>query len=224
MVQRRAEDVFASQWHRVSACTGLLGRPETGRPEAGLGVSFSWLSLAAEMAGLVNGGWRPVPDPARTVWAGLPRIATRTISADAGSVRAARDFTMATVRRWGVAERSHDIAIVVSELLTNALQHARPRRIQLGLLQMGSCVLCAVADPGRSAPVPRAPGSLAECGRGLQMVGALSDRWGYSTPNETGKVVWAMFDPPLTGLRFGHAFRPGHHRFRRIASLGAGDT
>jgi anti-sigma regulatory factor (Ser/Thr protein kinase) len=237
MIQRRAEEVFSSQWHHAGACTGFPGRNETGRAAvadraavagrptrlAG-GIGFGWLSLAAEMAGLVNGGRRPSSDPARPMWAGPPRIATRTIGADPGSVRAARDFTITTVRRWGAAERSHDIAIVVSELLTNALLHARPRRIQLGLLQHGPCVLCAVADPGRSVPVPRTPGTLAECGRGLQMVGALSDRWGYTTPSDTGKVVWAVFDPPLTGLigRFGHARRPGRHRFRRHTRIGAG--
>ena len=100
-----------------------------------------------------------------------------------------------------MAERSPDIAIVVSELMTNALQHAlpgsgdtRPRRpIRLGLLQPGPCVLCAVADPGKTAPAPRAPGSLDETGRGLHLICALSDQWGYTTPSQTGKVVWAMF-------------------------------
>jgi hypothetical protein len=33
------------------------------------------------------------------------------------------------------------------------------------------------------------------------MIRALSDRWGYTTPNDAGKVVWAMFDP----LRCGRA-------------------
>lgn len=198
MIQRRAEEVFPSQRHRAGAYTAFPGRDEAGRAAmAGRppSPSFGWLLLAAEMAGLVNRGWRP-PDHARAGWAALPRIATRTISAQAGSVRVARDFTLATVRRWDAAECGHDIAVVVSELLTNALQHVRPRRIPFGLLQHGSYVLCAVADPGQAVPVPRTPGSLAECGRGLQMVGALSDRWGYSTPSDTGKVVWAMFDPP----------------------------
>jgi anti-sigma regulatory factor (Ser/Thr protein kinase) len=156
--------------------------------------------LAAEMAGVAGGSRRPSPGPASTGWAGRPRIATRTLGADAGSVRAARDFTIATVRRWGTAERSQDIAIVVSELLTNALRHARPgsgdvpsrRPIRLGLLQPGPCLLCAVADPSAAAPVPQARGSLAETGRGLHIVGALSDQWGYR-PSDPGKVVWAMF-------------------------------
>jgi anti-sigma regulatory factor (Ser/Thr protein kinase) len=101
----------------------------------------------------------------------------------------------------GTAHSSQDIAIVVSEMVTNALRHALPgpgdtgprRPVRLGLLQQGPWVLCAVADPGDAVPVPRTPGSLAEAGRGLQMICAFSDLWGYTTPSEAGKVVWAMF-------------------------------
>jgi anti-sigma regulatory factor (Ser/Thr protein kinase) len=161
---------------------------------------------AAEMAGLAGGGWPPSPDPAATGRTCRPPIATLTLDADAGSVRAARDFTVAILRRWGMAERSPDIAIVVSELMTNALRYAlpasgdtRPRRpIRLGLLQPGPCVLCAVADPGKAAPALRTPGSLAETGRGLHIICALSDQWGCTTPNDAGKVVWALFRPRLT--------------------------
>jgi hypothetical protein len=49
-----------------------------------------------------------------------------------------------------------------------------------------------------AVPAPRTPGSLAETGRGLHIVGALSDRWGYTTPTGTGKVVWALFYSGLT--------------------------
>jgi hypothetical protein len=97
---------------------------------------------------------------------------------------------------------------VVSELLTNAVRHARPvsgrtwprRPIRLGLLQLTSGLLCAVADPSRAVPVPRVPGEFGETGRGLHIVGVLSDQWGYTTWG-AGKVVWAMFaaphNPPL---------------------------
>lgn len=167
-------------------------------------ASCRWLMEAAERAGLASSNvWSP-PDPA----AGrgrLPRIATHTLGTSAGSVRAARDFTLATLRQWNMAERTDDVAIVVSELLTNAMRHAPPapgsnvwpgRPIRLGLLQPGPCVLCAVTDPGRAVPVPQAPGSLAEAGRGLHIIGALSDRWGC-TLNDTGKVVWAAFTSRL---------------------------
>lgn len=165
-----------------------------------------WLTPAAEMAGLASGNWPRSPDPAPMGWACLPRIATCTPGVHAGSVRAARDFTIAVLQRWGVTERSDDITIVVSELVTNALQHALPRSrgprrrwpVRLGLLQPGPCVLCAVADPGQAAPAPAALGSGAETGRGLHIICALSDNWGYTTPGIMGKVVWALFSTQLT--------------------------
>jgi anti-sigma regulatory factor (Ser/Thr protein kinase) len=205
MIQEYAGDAFSGQWQHAGARTFSSRRDETDRTGW---PGSRWLMLAAEMAGLGSVSWRPSPDPVPAGRARLPRIAMRTLGADAGSVRAARDFTIATLHRWGTAERSQDIAIVVSELLTNALRHALPgsgdtwprRPIGLGLLQPGPGVLCAVADPSKAAPAPQTPGALAETGRGLHIICALSDQWGYA-PNDTGKVVWAMFYPRLTVCR-----------------------
>ena len=191
------------------------------RPRLAGSTGCCWLTPAAEMAGLAIGSWRPSPDRAPAGWACSPRIATRAFGLDPGSVRAARDFTVSTLLRWGMAERSQDIAIVVSELLTNALRHAlpgpggsRPRQpIRLGLLQPESCELCAVADPSKAAPAPRTPRSLAETGRGLHIVCALSDQWGCTTPSETGKVVWALFRPrPDAAVPGPVPEQAGHHR------------
>jgi hypothetical protein len=185
---------------RLFPCRTEIDRAVTAAHPAG-STGCRWLMPAAEMAGLAGGSWRPSPEPAAVGWACPPRMATRALGAQAGSVRAARDFTVATLRRWGTAHSSQDIAIVVSEMVTNALRHAlpgpggaRPRRpVRLGLLHQGPWVLCAVADPSEAVPVPRTLGSLAEAGRGLQMICAFSDLWGYTTPGEAGKVVWAMF-------------------------------
>ena len=168
------------------------------------GAGCPWLMVAAERAGLARSNIRQSPDPVLGP-SHLPRIATRTPGTGAGSVRAAREYVIATLQLWGVAERREDIAIVISELLTNALchavpppGHARPQRpVRIGLLQPGPCVLCAVTDPSKAAPVPQGLSPLAETGRGLRIVCALSDRWGYATSG-TGKVVWAMFTAPLT--------------------------
>jgi hypothetical protein len=154
-----------------------------------------------ETAALVSGNWPLTPAPAPWQWTCFPRVAIRTPGADAQAVPAARDFATATVQRWGVAERSSDIAAVVSELLANALTHALPgpgparphRVIQFGLAQPGPWVLCAVADPSRTPPVLKNPGALTETGRGLHLVGAFSDNWGYTALGDLGKVVWAIF-------------------------------
>ena len=192
---------------RLFPCRTEIDRAVMASQPAG-STGCDWLLPAAEMAGLAGGRWRSPPEPAAVGWACPPRIATRALEAEARSVRAARYFTVATLRRWGTAHSSQDIAIVVSEMVTNALRHAlpgpggtRPRRpVRLGLLQQGPWVLCAVADPGKATPVPRTPGALAEDGRGLRMVYALSDRWGYTAPSDEGKIVWAMFAARPTPL------------------------
>jgi len=175
----------------------------------GQGVGCRWLLAAAERAGLASGSARPPAGPVSDSRGRLPHIATCAPGTGTGSVRVAREFTLATLYRWGLAGRSEDIAIVVSELLTNALRHALPadgdpqprRAIRLGMIHHEPSVLCAVADPGRTPPVLRAPGTLAETGRGLQIIGALSDRWGYTPLSDTGKVVWATFTAPLAPAR-----------------------
>jgi Histidine kinase-like ATPase domain len=173
----------------------------TGRLTGTTGCN--WLTPVIEMAALTSGNWPLCPDSAAVRWACFPETAARTPGVDASRVHAARDFTISTLRRWGVAGRCEDIAIVVSELLTNALRHASPRAggartgwpIRLDLFQPGQCVVCAVADPSKTAPVPERPGYFSETGRGLQVVAALSDQWGYTTPSDMGKVLWAMFSP-----------------------------
>jgi len=170
------------------------------------GAGYCWLAPVAEMAAVAGENWPPPPEPGPLAGTSRPKVATCTPGTDPGSVRAARDFTIATLHWWGATDRRDDIAIVVSELLTNALQHAlpgpgvpRPRcPLRLGLLQQGPFVLCAVADPSQQPPVPKEPSYLDETGRGLHLISALADTWGYTTPSDTGKVVWAMFGQART--------------------------
>ena len=168
------------------------------------GTDCCWLAPALQMAAAASGNWPLLPEPGPLGWTCFPRVAIRSPAAKPRPARAARDFAVATVQRWGAGERADDIAIVVSELVTSVLRYALPipgdtrlrRTIRLGLLQPGPCLLCAVADMGTAAPVPRRPGSLAETGRGLHIICTLSDKWGYATPpGGTGKVIWALFAP-----------------------------
>jgi hypothetical protein len=174
-----------------------------GRPGGDVSAGCQWLIAAAEMAGVAPCDWFPPPGADALDWARSP-ITVQTLNMDAEAVRAGREFSIAALRRWGVTQRCEDVILVVSELLTNALRHAVPGLsrvrpswpVQLGLLHSGPCVLCAVADPSSSIPVPKKPGRLAETGRGLHVVTSLSDKWGYATyttPGDTGKVVWATF-------------------------------
>jgi anti-sigma regulatory factor (Ser/Thr protein kinase) len=203
MIQDRAGEARSSaggtQVHGPAlACPSTID--PTAISDGAGGAGDRWLMLAAEMAGLAGSIAQPSSNPASRSWARQPRIAVCIPGVSAGSVRTARNFTIATLHRWGAAAGGHDIATVVSELLTNALRHAlagsgesRGRwSIRLGLLQLRPRLLCAVADPSTAAPVLRQPSAIGETGRGLHIVCALSDRWGYTT-SDAGKVVWAAF-------------------------------
>jgi hypothetical protein len=54
-----------------------------------------------------------------------------------------------------------------------------------------------VADPSPRLPEPKEPDYLAESGRGLHVIDALSDRWGSTVPTDADKVVWALFSVRL---------------------------
>jgi histidine kinase-like protein len=162
---------------------------------------WPWLALAAEMAAAKAGPDQPGPAGiGRPAADGLPRVAVRTAGRDLASVAVIRGFTRSTLQRWDATRRSDDITLVVSELLTNALRHTLPRPgrpVRVGLLQPvpGAGVLCAVADPSLVVPKLPPPSADGESGRGLRVVGELSDQWGCTTPDRAGKVVWAMFAP-----------------------------
>ncbi len=180
-------------------------------------MGWDWLAPAAEMAAAemaaAASSSRPSPFAAPVALEPMrfPRVATRTPGLDAGSVRAARNFTRATLQRWGVTDCCDDIAVVMSELLTNALHHALPRGgtaqyrwpIRLGLLHPGPSLLCAVADPSDRVPVVKEPDFLAESGRGLHVVASLSNGWGWTAPGPAGKVVWARFSADTPEARSG---------------------
>ncbi len=86
----------------------------------------------------------------------------------------------------------------MGEFVANAISHAArnvaPHAQQLGLrlLRRTGEVMCAVLDPSDNAPVLKDPTRTDEAGRGLQMVDALSDVWGWSPVTGRGKAVWAI--------------------------------
>jgi anti-sigma regulatory factor (Ser/Thr protein kinase) len=118
------------------------------------------------------------------------------------SARTARRLTRNTLREWGLGALVEDAEIIVGEFVANAISHAvasssgyRRRGVEqvgLRLLRRTGEVICAVLDPSDAAPVLRIPAAGAEAGRGLQMVDALSDVWGWSPMAGRGKAVWAI--------------------------------
>jgi len=86
-----------------------------------------------------------------------------------------------------------DVAVVVSELVTNAVLHSRSGRngtVRLSVMDANGVVRIAVADEGNafSAPYVRDE-PCAESGRGLRIVSTLAKQWGARSL-AAGRLVW----------------------------------
>jgi len=137
-------------------------------------------------------------------WWDSPTAVGCPLSRGPQSARAARRLTRSTLRDWGLAFLTEDAEAIVGEFVANAVTHAAavaavptqrrqsPDGLGLRLLRRNGEVICAVLDPSDSAPVLKAPATVEESGRGLQMVDALSDVWGWSPVAGRGKAVWAV--------------------------------
>ena len=107
----------------------------------------------------------------------------------AESVPAARHFVLNVLHAWGLEALDADAAIVASELATNAVRHAdSPFRATLDRQLDG--VRIGVEDAGHDSLARRSPDAWDLGGRGVDIVEALSQRWG-STELPSGKLVWA---------------------------------
>ncbi|MFF7240591.1 ATP-binding protein [Streptomyces collinus] len=96
---------------------------------------------------------------------------------------------------WGVAETVRDdAALVLSELVTNALVHAAGEHVVCRVRSTADRVRLEIEDQnrGRALPFPRKPGPDDQNGRGLFLVAALSDDWGVTlAPGRPARIVWA---------------------------------
>jgi histidine kinase-like protein len=119
------------------------------------------------------------------------------------SARAARTFTVATLRKWHLGALIEDAVVIASELASNAIQHGTPAamgdatgevesgRVELSWCLQASRLICVVTDQTGTPPALAAGGPEAESGHGLQIVGALAVAWGWTILGTGEKAVWA---------------------------------
>lgn len=114
------------------------------------------------------------------------------------------DMSAASVARARVAEtvgsdpRAEDIGLVVSELVTNAVEHGEPPvmlSVDSGNDSRHPVIRVTVTDEGGGEPRIRDAAGHATGGRGLALVEMLASRWQW---RRDGKrlTVWAEFDGP----------------------------
>lgn len=88
-------------------------------------------------------------------------------------------------------EAASTVALVVSELATNAVLHARTP-FEVRVLVRDEFVRIEVHDQTGRPPTRRYFSDEATSGRGLRLVAALCDRWGVEQDRDGGgKTVWA---------------------------------
>jgi hypothetical protein len=126
-----------------------------------------------------------------------PLVTTQDLPPEFESPGIARNVTKATLVRWCIGELYEDAAVVVSELVTNALRYGLvsdvQRVLRLVLVRYESQFVCMVTDPADTAPKLQEPDYIAETGRGLHIIAAMTRAWGWTPLLGGGKAVWAAF-------------------------------
>jgi anti-sigma regulatory factor (Ser/Thr protein kinase) len=124
----------------------------------------------------------------------IQRRLRMTLPAADNSVRLARQATRAVLTAWQLGYVEENALLIVSELATNAVRHARGTDlIALDLLAARTSLRIEVLDTDRSWPQPRVPDGFDESGFGFVLVDALAGEWGVRE-TEGGKAVWAELD------------------------------
>lgn len=126
-----------------------------------------------------------------------------TVVALPTAVGCARAFATAMLRWWGASHILDDALLVMSELVTNAVQAtslaSEPKWIDVKaehiigvqLQIIGESVYVEIWDNSLDTPVMKDPTTDSEGGRGLRLVDGLAKSWGTYRPPAGGKIVWA---------------------------------
>jgi hypothetical protein len=170
-------------WHR---------RAGAGGPEVAV-----LLTLAHERSPLVRTcvGDLPVSDTAAAAVAragairgGLSRMSL-ALRPDAEAPGQARDLVACACAAWGIEQVSREARLIVSELVTNAVEHAGAG-IEVELVNREPYLHIRVRDASPVLPTTRELPAEGLKGRGLYLVDVYSGGWG-AIGDDRGKVVWA---------------------------------
>lgn len=127
------------------------------------------------------------------------RSATRTLSRDPANVPVARKAARLALEDWGHGDQAELIALVTSELVTNAVRYG-DGQVCLRVSVTADQLLVEVHDDGTGRPIRRSAGSADESGRGLGLLEDLAVLHGAElgvTADGPGAGKTAWFAVPL---------------------------
>ncbi len=126
---------------------------------------------------------------------GLSEARSR-LAAEVQSARSARHFVESTLAEWDTSEPTEVVKLLVSELVTNAVLHARSEAEVVVQLRPSS-IRVEVLDRSPDLPVVRQVEPEATSGRGMALVSTYASAWGTRRLPQ-GKAVW--FEVPRSAV------------------------
>ncbi|WEH40903.1 ATP-binding protein [Streptomyces sp. NBC_01218] len=134
----------------------------------------------------------------------VPTSSSMAVPHGPAGVRQARHHMRAQLRDNGVSDAVVDDAVLIlSELLSNACRHGRPlgQHVDVGdgdvraawrVDRRGGLTVEVTDGGGPTRPVPSTPSVTARGGRGLNIISALSEKWGVRDDAPGEVTVWAL--------------------------------
>lgn len=134
----------------------------------------------------------PVPDGLEAAF--FDRLATPAVDevrlpSRPESAAEARRLALSVLELWGLSQQREVTEQLVGELVANAVLHTGGRTVGLRFTRRPGWLRVEVRDPSRALPCLIRVEPDADSGRGLQLVEALSERWGADLLSR-GKGVW----------------------------------
>jgi anti-sigma regulatory factor (Ser/Thr protein kinase) len=130
------------------------------------------------------------------------RMASWRLPEDPRAAGQAREHVREQLAAWELDDLAMTTELIVSELVGNVVRHAKGP-VRLRLLRSAS-LICEVSDGSLTTPRMRRASETDEGGRGLQLVAALSQRWG-TRYTAAGKCIWT--EQALSGTPDGLPWR-----------------
>lgn len=123
------------------------------------------------------------------------RNASFDLPPTAVSVRAARRVLLELMRAWELPHDHEDGALVLTELVTNVVDHvAGEAELTVEVNAGEDWLRIAVVDGSAVMPVVRELSTERPRGRGMRMIQEIADRWG-ADEHLGGKRVWCELRP-----------------------------